>query len=740
MPVSTPTSTRLSSRAPVSHLNEPATDTPLPVTAPAVNRFSSLTPVSRPNEPVFNTPPADDAPAALRLSSRPPVSRPNDRFTPSELAGSGPTDEVWIAQDHEVGHPVALKVIRSSLAKNDRAVGAFLREGYLTARLTHPGILPVYGFATTAEGRQSYATKLVRDPTLTAFLQTAREAPTEVHGLSRRLELFLKLCDTLAYAHEHGIIHCNLKPDDILVGDHGEVSVLNWGMAHESDTNAWRKAETSLAQERPEARTPDRMTAQVGTPHYMSPEQARCEPDLDPRSDEYTLGLILFEMVALSPAVSSSDLGAVLANQMVGRREPFVHALGEPIPPELVAIVDRACAPNRKDRYDEIRALAADIRRYLGGEAVLARRDTWWQATRRWVANHQGPTIGAGGFLTGLVAVGGLVTWNAWIARERANDLELQRLANVQGRVAAHAARLDTEFANLEGMLDGIATATVDRLRDATPHEGGPIYWADQETLPPSTAAGERYDHPVSFDHAVFFSPPSFDRASHAGQAAALAPLRHTFRRSLLASSSDEAVGLSEAEAEKLLVDQGASIAWASIRLNSGLTLTYPGHTDLPTHQDASKGPWFQLPASQRDVVWGTPYLDPTADAVLLPASVALVGEGGTFHGVASIQIPLESMLSGMLRGADLPESTSVALVDEQGRSVISSTPNEPIAVSKALSHGEEHVPYPVAEVVASARAGKSGAVRKGGDLILFSHMPALGWTYVIRGKASKLL
>jgi serine/threonine-protein kinase len=653
----------------------------------------------------------------------------NERFRPETLAGAGGMGEVWVAHDDQVGRSVALKVIRADLADDDAAIVAFTAEARLTGRLDHPGVVPVHALTSTADGLPAYAMKLVRGRTLSVYLAEARSVPDDVPALHRRLELFLKLCDALAYAHDQGVLHRDLKPDNVMVGDHGEVFVMDWGVAQEIGAAGGAGVPGAA----------DRTAPFTGTPHYMSPEQARSEEALDARSDQYSLGLILFEIAALKPAMSGKDPLLVLARQASGRRDPLVHVSGAAVAPELVAIVGRACALDRGARYPDVTALADDVRRFLRGEAVVARPDTQWQATRRWVGHHRELAIAAVGSLLGMLVVTLLLAELALLRADQRAEEARQRLSDLQGRVAAEASRLDNRFAGLEGLLAAVAAATVDRLAIPTVPEG-PVYWVDAGERPPGTELAPRYGAPVSFQHAAFFAPPGVDRDALEPVAHKLAALRRPLRRTLLASASDDAVALTAEGARQLLAVDGAPIAWASIGLENGLYLTFPGHSDLPADYDPRTRPWYRLAMGHRDPQWGAPYADASGLGVLLPCSVALTDEGDAFLGVASIKIPFEYLIASLLREGDVPTGATVSLLDERGLVVLSSDRSAKVTVSRELSRGEPLVPYPLPSVVLAVLEGRSGAVRADGDLVLFARMPSLGWTYALRGPEAMLV
>jgi serine/threonine protein kinase len=266
---------------------------------------------------------------------------------------------VYRATDRTLGRDVALKVLRPELA-DDGSAGRLRREAAILARLEHPGIVPVHEVGQLADGRLFYVMKLVRGARLDA---AARGAP-----LAARLRLFLRICETMSFAHAHGVVHRDLKPTNVMVGAFGEVLVLDWGIARVLEPEAHPGAAL------PRARAPadrDSLTDDVtaagtvlGTPGFMSPEQAQGEAQVDARSDIYALGAILRWLVA----GGDTDAGG---------------------PRPLQSIWRKACAALPGDRYQTAESLAADVTRFLDAEPVTAPRESWVERGTRLYQRYQ---------------------------------------------------------------------------------------------------------------------------------------------------------------------------------------------------------------------------------------------------------------------------------------------------------------------------------------------------------------
>jgi serine/threonine protein kinase len=214
-----------------------------------------------------------------------------ERFKLVGQLGQGGHAEVLRVWDPALERCVAMKVLRREHAADERAVARFFEEASITAQLQHPGVVPVFERGRTADGRYFFTMQEVRGRTLKELLREAHAASSTTWSQRRLLELFRKVCEPVAYAHSLQVLHRDLKPSNVMVGDFGEVLVMDWGVAV---IHGERSPQPHVA-------GPDAEGSVTGTPAYMAPEQARGEPDLGPRADVYALGAILYELLTGRP-------------------------------------------------------------------------------------------------------------------------------------------------------------------------------------------------------------------------------------------------------------------------------------------------------------------------------------------------------------------------------------------------------------------------------------------------------
>ena len=284
---------------------------------------------------------------------------PGDRFEVVEPIGQGGMGTVYRAHDRALDREVALKVLRVEVSTPDW-VNRLAREARILARLEHPGVVPVHDVGTLADGRIYYLMKLVRGQRLDDFARTA--------SLSEALRAFLRVCDTMGFAHAHGVVHRDLKPSNIMVGTFGEVLVLDWGIARVAGSGQ-EPAEPAANPEPPTSSGDTAPGTVLGTPGFMAPEQALGAVHLvDERTDIFALGAILRAVVNAVPG-------------------------GEAVPRRLLAIGERAMAAEPAARYPTVRELSAEITRFLDGLPVQAYREPVQERIGRLYTKYQTPIL-----------------------------------------------------------------------------------------------------------------------------------------------------------------------------------------------------------------------------------------------------------------------------------------------------------------------------------------------------------
>ena len=403
-----------------------------------------------------------------------------------ELARGG-MGAIILARDKAIQRELAVKVMRAQIADSEEHRLRFLEEAQVTGQLEHPNIVPIHELGKDAEGNLYFTMKLVKGRSLGEILKDLKttdnrpqttdrgrktkdrpsgegaegEAPdsslvTHHWSLAELLGAFLKVCDGIAFAHSKGVIHRDLKPDNIMVGEFGEVQIMDWGLAKvlrtdlspqtldlrpEEEGTSDQSSVTGEGRAESEIRSPEsairnqsesairradtvrsvRSESDValtvdgqitGTPAYMPPEQAEGKLELiDHRSDVHSLGAILYEVLTLERPIEGDTVHKVLLNVSDGKiTPPEQRTPGRFIPKELSAVVMKAMARNRRKRYQSVQGLGQDIKLFLEGRSVSAKEDTFVESVGKLIKRNKGISAAIGIAVVLVLTIGTVFT------------------------------------------------------------------------------------------------------------------------------------------------------------------------------------------------------------------------------------------------------------------------------------------------------------------------------------------
>ena len=336
------------------------------------------------------------------------------RFRVLRPHARGGLGAVFVALDGELHREVALKQILDHHADDPTSRSRFLLEAEITGGLEHPGIVPVYGLGSYGDGRPYYAMRFIRGDSLKEAVERfhrdeglKRDTGRRSLELRKLLRRFLDICNAIDYAHSRGVLHRDIKPGNVIIGKHGETLVVDWGLAKavgrpDFDPTA---AERPLTPSSASGSAETLPGSALGTPAYMSPEQARGDlTALGPHSDVYSLGATLYCLLS-GKAPFDGEIGEVLRRVQAGDFPP-PRRIDPTIDRALEAVCLKAMALDPRDRYSSCRALADDVERWTADEPVAAWREPWSRTLVRWLTRHRTGVTAAGAAL--LVALAGL--------------------------------------------------------------------------------------------------------------------------------------------------------------------------------------------------------------------------------------------------------------------------------------------------------------------------------------------
>src|ERR1041385_4879043 len=335
-----------------------------------------------------------------------------EKYEILERVAQGGQGDLWKVWDFELRRCVAMKRLGNNALASDAAKYRFLAEAQIAGQLEHPGILPIFDVGLDPDDRPFYTTQLLPGTTLGDIWLKVGDSNNGEWTRNRALELLVRVCDVMAHAHNRGVIHRDLKPSNVLVGSFGDVRVIDWGSARILD-RARRNFQEPFVQLNQAKIETDRTeaiqglpasplaTARAGQPItalFMPPEILRGQVDqLGPQTDVYSVGVLLYELLAVHPPFANRDGSlpdpTVLRERILESSPTPLRKLNRAISRDLAAICQKAMTPVRNERYGSMQELGDDLRAALEVRPVSARHPGLLLRLQKWAQRNVAPVL-----------------------------------------------------------------------------------------------------------------------------------------------------------------------------------------------------------------------------------------------------------------------------------------------------------------------------------------------------------
>ena len=655
--------------------------------------------------------------------------------------------------DRKLHRLVAVKTLHGTLSGNDRQRRLFLTEARVTAQLDHPSIVPIYTMNTDRQNGLHLAMKLINGDTFKSYLEQVSthyrldgvHSFDETKSLRYRLEIFLKVCDALEYAHNRNVMHGDLKPANIMIGEYHETYIMDWGIAGPIRDRDGNPMEHELA----------------GTPRYLAPEAIARKP-YDQRADIFAMGAILFEAVLLKPAFTGESVEEVTARIVAGQTESFEHRFGAHVDGDLKAIIRKALAADPEQRYRQIRELSTDLRRYLMGFEVSAKRDNPLMKAVRWCYLHRQITVVLllTALLLGMGALSHTLYQNYRFSeqmRERENALSLAySVCSLAGY------RLDEQFLRLDQMTSFLA-ADLQFLLDYDRHEttsrsSGPLnpFHSVNEMRTqrfPTMIHSDFHRGTIDPSALVFNTTPDTNRKKMRGRLATISRFIPRLLQIILASPADakNATGTPE-ERKAAAFRDGTPIIRVLFGFSDGLYLAYPASGAFPVKYDPRTRPWYQVVEKEKNraIVWTTPYIDSIPElGLVISCSTRLPASNSSDGGVCSIDISLAELIEELRSAGNSGNYVEEkAIVDNSGRIIVSTTADFAEMEMRRYRSDKETVTFATLDnphLLSEMNKRKFGIAvttdQRGTEVVYaFCHIRSVNWFYVEKMNVALLL
>lgn len=601
------------------------------------------------------------------LKFRHALEKLGTRYKFLRMIAEGGFGRIFLAEDTVLGREIVIKSLKEDHLPLPEDVQKFIAEAKLGAQLAHPSIVPLYSLNSDSTDGLHLSMQFINGITLKEHLKQCQEklahTPTTSkiyrREMQQRLEVFLKVCEAIDYSHSKGIAHCDLKPENIMLGEHGEVYVMDWGIACPIGTN--RKGHL------------------YGTPAYTAPETFQ-DGSTTPQTDVFALGMILHGIVSLRNPVSGGSVQETVSKIRMGDFEPPVP-IDEKlhVSPALQAIIEKARAVDPADRYATAQELADDVRHYLFNEEVSALPDTPLQKLLRFTSRHRYATLL---LLAAILCTCAMIAFYSEHRLRRVSaqiNVETMRRIRSQKTTDQLASQIDHQLSDFRGKLHGLATGlSIANNSLLTSQELPEVYLLDSfapnaPNPPQDLIPSPFYAEQISIENPSFQKPETMTMEQLRKE---VFPLLETRSQALtmLWDGLTESKNFSLKELEHQYSEEEPLLRRITVLLFNGITMRYPGMHEAPSTQAELQGDWFRRKQLRmgEPYPWTPPYTD-TSERSVVACWTALKDDQGVAYGQVGFELSFGKLVSSLMGYVEKDEFQSVCiLVDYEGNVLFS--------------------------------------------------------------------
>jgi len=605
------------------------------------------------------------------------------RFQEQENLGEGGMGVVLGAHDVVLHRDVAIKSLRKDTLWNSREMQYFYREAQITAQLSHPSIVPVYSIERNNNGQPCLIMKKVNGKTLKEYIKECQTAydngqvNEQRHGIHERVEIITKICDAVFYAHSKGVVHRDLKPDNIMIGNFEDVYVMDWGVACTIDEDL-EELDSSIELVDMNGKT--ETGSIIGTFTYMPPEQASgSAAKALYSSDQFTIGYMLFEVLTFERARQPTSEEHLMKLALSGEwNENQFSKVTKNLDPRLIAMIRKATEPNPESRYPTVQHLAHDLRRFLHNDSITILPESWSTEVWRQLSKKPLLSLNIVMFIFALslsfsihslqqrLQVTETISAHRQQTADLINHLYLhnhtfeQRLQGITTRVATMAGIVEAEWDS--GVLQNYDKSdnceSPHLVKKTVGTYTHPLYkstWLHWESAL-CVLKGEQELSLVTLDQPLqnlYFGKPSSDN-----------------------QSSKE--------------PKDSEVVWAYIGFETGTFMHYPGTAHFQNDFDPRLRPWY-VHAGSTAVTCTAPYADLILDNIIIPCTQKIESQNGNTIGVVGVDITLDA-LSEWMTMKDQSQTPNHFLIHSSGETLLSSSGEElPTSILNQITSSKQH-------------------------------------------------